>query len=71
IQAAIKKEDWNDYVVIAKSNHLQHFINGKPTVDVTDECESKRAMSGVLALHLHAGPPMTVQFKDVRIKTLK
>lgn len=71
IQAAIKKEDWNDYVVIAKGNHLQHFINGKPTVDVTDDCESKRAMSGVLALQLHAGPPMTVQFKDIRIKTLK
>lgn len=71
IQASIKKEDWNDYVVIAKGNHLQHFINGKPTVDVTDECESKRAMSGVLALQLHAGPPMTVQFKDIRIKTLK
>ena len=71
IQAAIKKEDWNDYVVIAKGNHLQHFINGKPTVGVTDECESKRAMSGVLALQLHAGPPMTVQFKDIRIKTLK
>jgi hypothetical protein len=71
IQAAIKKEDWNEYVVIAKGNHLQHFINGKPTVDVTDECESKRAMSGVLALQLHAGPPMTVQFKNIQIKILK
>ena len=71
IQAAIKKEDWNDYVVIAKGNHLKHFINGKPTVDVTDDCESKRAMSGVLALQLHAGPPMTVQFKDIQLKVLK
>jgi len=71
IQAAIKKEDWNNYVVIAKGKHLQHFINGKPTVDVTDDCESKRAMSGVLALQLHAGPPMTVQFKDIQIKMLK
>lgn len=71
IQAAIKKEDWNEYVVIAKGNHLQHFINGKQTVDVTDDCESKRAMSGILALQLHQGPPMTVQFKNLRIKTLK
>ncbi len=71
IQAGIKKEDWNEYVVIAKGNHLQHFINGKQTVDVTDDCESKRVMSGVLALQLHAGPPMTVQFKNIRIKTLK
>jgi hypothetical protein len=70
IQAAIKKEDWNEYVIIAKGNHLQHFINGKPTVDVTDECESKAAKSGVLALQLHAGPPMTVELKNIRIKPL-
>jgi len=70
IQAAIKKADWNDYVIIASGNHLQHFINGKPTVDVTDEAEAKAAKSGVLALQLHAGDPMTVEFKNLRIKTL-
>lgn len=70
IQAKIKKEDWNDYVVIAKGNHLQHFINGMPTVDVVDEQASRAAKSGVLALQIHVGPPMTVQFKNVRIKTL-
>ena len=68
IQAGIKKEDWNEYVIIAKGNHLQHFINGMPTVDVTDECEAKAAKSGVLALQLHAGQPMTVEFKNIRIK---
>lgn len=71
IQNSIKKEDWNDYVILAKGNHLQHFINGKQTVDVTDEQESKAAKSGILALQLHAGPPMTVEFKNIRIKTLK
>src|SRR5207245_1716793 len=70
LQAAIKQRDWNDYVIIAKGNHLQHFINGKQTVDVTDDCEAKRAMSGVLALQLHAGPPMMVQFRNLRIKML-
>lgn len=71
IQAGIKREDWNEYVIIAQGNHLQHFVNGKQTIDVTDECEAKRAMSGVLAVQLHAGPPMTVQFKDIRLKQLK
>jgi uncharacterized protein (TIGR03067 family) len=68
IQAAIKKDGWNDYVIIAQGNHLQHFINGLLTVDVTDECEAKAAKSGVLALQLHAGDPMTVQFLDLRLK---
>ena len=70
IQAAIQKNGWNDYVIIAKGNHLQHFINGKQTVDVVDEQAAKAAKSGILALQLHAGPPMQSQFKNLRIKTL-
>ncbi len=70
IQATIKAGDWNDYVIIAKGNHLQYFINGKQTVDVTDEQEAKAARSGILALQIHAGPPMKIQFKNIRIKTL-
>src|SRR6266404_5015714 len=70
LQAAIKKADWNDYVIIAQGNRLQQFINGKQTVDVTDDCEAKRAMNGVLALQLHAGQPMSVQFRNLRLKTL-
>ena len=71
IQARIKNEDWNDYVVIAKGNHFQHFINGQQTVDVIDEQPAKAAKSGVLALQIHVGPPMTVQFKNIRIKNLE
>lgn len=70
IQSAISTNGWNDYVIIAKGNHLQHFINGKLTVDVTDEQESKAAKSGILALQIHAGPPMKIQFKNIRIKRL-
>ena len=69
IQAAIKKDGWNDYVIIARGNHLQHFINGHQTVDVTDEAGAKAAKAGGLALQLHAGPPMTVQFKALRLKS--
>lgn len=71
MQAAIRPGDWNDYTVIARGHRLQHFINGHQTVDVTDECEAKRLTSGVLALQLHSGPPMTVQFKNLRLKPLK
>lgn len=71
IQSKIKKEDWNDYVIIAKGNELTHVINGRVTAQVTDNQANKRAMSGILALQLHAGPPMTVQFKNIRIKRTK
>ena len=70
IGAAIKKKDWNDYVIIAKGNHLQQFINGKQTIDVVDQEQGKAAKAGVLAFQIHAGPPMIVQFKNVRLKTI-
>ena len=44
IAAAVKKEDWNEYEVIAKGNHLVQMINGYTTVDVTDN-ESAQSQS--------------------------
>ena len=69
IQAVIKPAEWNDYTIIAKGGHLQHFINGKQTVDVTDET-AIGAKKGILALQLHAGSPMQVQFKDLMLDKL-
>ncbi|MBW3600083.1 MAG: NPCBM/NEW2 domain-containing protein, partial [Planctomycetes bacterium] len=70
ILASYKKGEWNDYTIIAQGNHLIQKVNGLVTVDVTDNQNEKAAESGLLALQLHAGPPMTVQFKDIRLKRL-
>ncbi len=69
--ASLKKGDWNEYVVIAQGNHLIQKINGFTTVDVTDKQQEKSRAEGILALQLHAGPPMLVQFKDIQLKQLK
>jgi len=69
IQATIKSEDWNEYKIIAKGNHVQHFINGKQTVDVTDKDAKNAPKDGLLALQIHAGPAMVVQFKDLVLTT--
>ena len=71
IQAKIKSADWNEYVVTAKGYHFVHRINGVTTVDVTDNCEGKRLTTGILALQLHAGEPMMVEFNNIRIRSLK
>ena len=71
LQAKIKAEDWNDYRIVAKGNHLQHYINGVLMSETIDNQKDKAATSGIIALQAHAGPPMTVQFKDLRIKELK
>jgi len=70
IKSFIKAGEWNDYKIIAKGNHLQHFINGHQTADITDNDDKHAAKSGVIALQLHKGPTgMTVQFKDMVLKT--
>jgi hypothetical protein len=70
IQSKIKHEDWNDYEITAQGNHFVHKINGITTVDVTDNDTKNFKSSGIVALQLHAGPPMTVEFKNVRLKRL-
>jgi hypothetical protein len=59
---------WNDYVIVAKGNHLEHWINGVKTIDLTDNHPKGRAMSGIIAFQIHAGGAMWVEFKDIRLK---
>lgn len=68
---SLKQGDWNEYVVIAKGNHLIQKINGLTTMELTDNQKEKSRAEGILALQLHAGPPMLVQFKDIQLKQLK
>ncbi|MCY3018006.1 MAG: DUF1080 domain-containing protein [Planctomycetota bacterium] len=68
IAATYKLNDWNDYIIIAKGNHIVHYLNGVQTIDFTDNDENGRALSGIIALQIHAGPPMWVEFKDIRLR---
>jgi hypothetical protein len=70
ILAAYKLGEWNELRIVAQGNHLQHFLNGKLSADVLDGDAKLAPKSGVIALQLHTGPPMTVQFKDLQLKTL-
>jgi len=70
VKAAFHRDGWNEYVIIAEGNHLRQFLNGVLTADATDLDEPNAATAGVLALQLHAGLPMSVQFKNILLKTL-
>jgi hypothetical protein len=49
---------------------LQHLIDGHLIIDCTDEDREHAALTGVLGFQIHAGRPMTVQFKNIAIKKL-
>lgn len=71
LMGIVKKGDWNEYEVIAQGNHIILKINGKVTAEVIDNDTKDREFGGVLALQLHAGPPMKIEFKDIQLKRLK
>ena len=66
----IKKDDWNTYRIVAQGNRLRQWINGQLMVDVTDNDPQMGRRQGIIALQIHAGPPMKVQFRNIRLKEL-
>jgi Domain of Unknown Function (DUF1080) len=63
----LKPDEWNDYEITAKGHHITLVLNGIKSVDLEDPTGD---LSGVIALQLHVGPAMEVQFKDIKIKEL-
>ena len=65
-----KEKEWNEYLIVARGNQLEHHLNGFKTIELMDDDTAHRALEGVLALQIHAGPPMLVEFKDILLKNL-
>lgn len=63
-----KLDDWNDVVIIAKENHIQHYLNNRLILDFTDNDPQLALREGIVALQLHAGKSFWVEFKDIRLK---
>ncbi|MDR2757258.1 MAG: DUF1080 domain-containing protein [Planctomycetaceae bacterium] len=65
-----KAGDWNDYEIIADGSVITLLINGKMMCRVDDQHAAESAKSGIIALQMHQGPPMKIEFKNIRFKEL-
>lgn len=70
LASRIRKGEWNTLEITARGNQIVHRVNGRVTAEVTDDQPEARAESGVLALQLHTGAPMTVEFRDIVLTRL-
>ena len=70
LQKVIRVQDWNQYTVLAEGPRLRHFVNGQLMSETIDHDLKKRAVSGILALQVHQGPPMKVQFRKLRLRRI-
>jgi len=66
----LKPTDWNDYEVQAVGDKITLTLNGIKMLEYT-ETDPKIARTGIIATQIHAGTPMEVQFRNIRIKELK
>ncbi len=70
IVAEVRPDEWQSYEVRAIGNKLEHILNGKTTAKVVDNDTANAAKSGIVALQIHVGPPMRIEFKNVRLKRM-
>ncbi|MDG1810250.1 MAG: DUF1080 domain-containing protein [Pirellulaceae bacterium] len=67
--SGIKEGDWNEVVITAVGPKLTHSINGNVSAVLIDHQKDAAEASGILALQLHSGPPMKVEFKDLVLQS--
>jgi hypothetical protein len=65
-QKVYRRGEWNEYEILAQGSRIRLTLNGTVTIDTTDD----KSSTGVIALQLHAGPAMRVEFRNIRIQTL-
>lgn len=63
-------KEWNQYEIRGEGNRITVKLNDHVTAEVIDNQDEERELSGILALQLHSGPPMKVQFKDIELRKL-
>jgi hypothetical protein len=65
--ALVRTDDWNEFVITARGDHVTIDLNGTRVIDRTDPEFPKE---GIIALQVHVGPAMEVRFKDLALKSL-
>ncbi|MEW4530244.1 PVC-type heme-binding CxxCH protein [Maioricimonas sp. JC845] len=67
----INIDGWNEYSITARGAEITLKINGHVTARVTDNQPGEQDFKGLLALQLHSGPPMKIEFRNIRMKRFR
>jgi hypothetical protein len=64
-----KNNDWNDYTIVAQGNRIRTWVNGFQTLELIDD-DPRRLARGIVALQIHRGKPMVVEFREIKLQIL-
>ncbi|MGB0264541.1 MAG: family 16 glycoside hydrolase [Opitutales bacterium] len=70
IHAAFEVGEWNQYRILCDGPMIRLFLNDVTVCEFTDEDSQQARREGILALQMHPGPPMKVQFKNIQLRLL-
>jgi len=70
LNSKIKSNGWNQVHLIIKGTRLMHYVNGVLMSDVIDNDTIYGTTKGYIGVQVHVGPPMKVEFKNIRLKEL-
>jgi len=70
LETQVKTEGWNEYPLIIRGNILTHILNGHVISIVIDDDAKNRRSEGLIGVQVHTGPPMKVEYRNFRLKTL-
>jgi hypothetical protein len=66
--ARLVTDDWNAVHLVVRGNVLTHIINGRVMTVVVDDDPPNRPMDGLIGVQVHVGPPMKVEYRNIRLK---
>ncbi len=61
-------DDWNAVHLIVRGNALTHMINGRLMSVTIDDDAPNRPVDGLIGVQVHVGPPMKVEYRNIRLK---
>ena len=70
LKAFIKDDGWNEFHLIVRGNIMTHILNGHVMSVVIDDDAKNRKFEGLIGVQVHVGPPMKVEYRSFRLKTL-
>lgn len=70
LKSFIKDRDWNEYDILARGNVLMQVLNGHVMSMLIDDDREHRRTDGLIGIQLHAGPPMKIEVRHIRLKKL-
>lgn len=69
VAKAIKRGDWNEYVIRCEGRRIRTWINGVEMIDYTEPDESL-PQHGLIGLQVHGGGVTEVSYKDITVEEL-